>query len=306
MRVRRTRPIVAASALLTLLAALLISASPASAATSCFIAPDDQSIIVWVDEADTGATTTIDVRSGVVYVNGSACGSSEIAINIVEAGEPKADNVVINLGPGAFRTNGSSTWVNLVIQNSPEGTKDRVRINGTSNVDAVSLLNGFVFVDQETDFPGAAVGDRRQLAMGIASSDVDLTFSLGAGNDTFQMVADDNGTHHSGWLEVRGGKGADELTGGPGRQRILGNGGADEIRGRGGNDLLRGNGGRDRIFGNGGRDTIYGGNGRDVIRAGSGRDRIISGGGADRVFGGSGADTCKCGSSDRTRSVTVI
>ncbi len=295
-------------ALLALLAGLVVVAPPASAATDCVKAGDDGSLIVRVDEADPTAETLIQVRDGLLFVNGERCADGVgTSINIVDVGTPKVDRVKIDLGAGPFRMNGQAVFVNLILdENGPNEARDRVRIRTTSGADFVNLQPDFVFVDGAQVF-NTANSDSRQLLMSILGSDAKYYFSLRAGDDIFRMRADDNGDKYTGFVSVKGGRGADDLVGGPGRQRLRGGKGNDVIRGKGGSDLLWGNSGADFITGGKGSDVISGGKGVDDVRGNSGADVFnMRDGRVDDVRGQKGRDVCTCDSDDNITSATAL
>jgi len=293
-------------ALAALLAGLVAAAPPALAATDCIKASDDGSLIVRIDEADPADETLIQVRDGRLFVNGEQCDDGVgTSINIVDVGTPKVDRVKIDLGAGAFRMNGEAVFVNLILDdNGPNEARDRVRIRTTSGVDVVRLEPSIIIVDGPPSGTPLVAGPR-QLLMGIGGpgANVKYYFSLRGGDDIFRMRADANGDRYSGFVSVKGGKGADDLVGGPGRQRLRGGKGADVIRGKGGADLLWGNSGADFITGGKGADVISGGRGVDDVRGGPGADILnMRDGRADDVRGQKGRDVCDCDASDNVSS----
>ncbi len=284
-------------ALVAMLATVLVTAAPAGAATRCVFAPDSGGLVVQVDETNPGDVTDLAVRNGELFVNGDSCGTGN-SITIIDLGDPKVDNLRIDLGPGPFRADGEALFVTLILDEAPANQADEVLIRGTRQVDHATLMRNFVFVSAPENFPGSDNGLR--LIMGTQfSPGVKLKFALRGGDDTFQMLADNSGAFHRGFVRVAGGAGADVLLGGPGRQRILGGGGPDIVEGFAGNDLLWGNRGDDFIDGGRGADRIDAGGGEDVVRAGPGRDVIdAEDRDVDDVFGGAGPDVCDCDRND--------
>jgi hypothetical protein len=282
---------------MALLASLVVTASPAAAATFCLIGTDGDPV-VHVDEATPGAITEIEIRAGVVLVNDVVCGPSGRALTVIDVGDPKVDHVKVNLGPGAFRANGESVFVNMFLNEpGPTGTLDHVTIRATSKADQVYLHPAFVGVTRATNFPGAT--DAFRLRMGFDPETVRLYFNLRGGDDFFQMLRDENHNWYDGFVSVGGGAGDDELIGGPRRQRFRGGGGNDELNGFGGGDILKGQAGADFISGGTGPDQIFGGRGKDVVRAGKGNDTVYADDNEiDDVLGAKGNDTCDCDPND--------
>lgn len=297
-RRRRLSPARAALVLLALLASLVVTASPAAAATFCLIG-DDGDAVVHVDEPTPGATTEIEIRAGMVLVNDVVCGPSGDALTVIDVGEPKVDHVKINLGPGAFRADGESVFVNMFLSEpGPTGTLDKVTVRGTSKVDLVQLQPSFIGVSRPTNYSGA--DDAFRLRMGFDPEAVRLYFNLRGGDDFLRMLQDDNDNWYDGFVSVGGGSGDDELIGGPRRQRFRGGSGRDELNGFGGDDILKGQGGNDYIGGGSGADQIFGGGGIDTIRAGKGNDIVYADDNVrNDVFGASGNDTCDCDPNDQ-------
>lgn len=117
------------------------------------------------------------------------------------------------------------------------------------------------------------------------------TIFLGAADDTFPGVGDDN----SGAETVYGEAGADNIFGGIGNDVLDGGIGNDELFGEDGNDFLVGGDDNDHLEGGGGNDTIWdlsgvlcqidGGGGDDFIQIGSGFGALST------INGGDGFDT---------------
>ncbi len=315
-----TRLTAAATVLVGVVATLAFTAAPAAAATRCFI-DDLNEIIVQVDEAD-GGQTVLDMRNGVLFVNGESCGSAT-SIFITDAGPQKADRILFDTSSGPFRFNGRSVFVNIFMQGTdPDGTPDEFTVRGTNNPDFVQVRGATFSMAQEDNFPG---DDAVRLLVAIPAQTEgvprpNLTFELRGGDDTLWTTIDDAG-HFNGRLTVKGGPGDDNITGGPfndrlrggsgddvirgaqGNDRIWGNSGNDEIKGGPGNDRLKGGSGRDKIWGNSGDDKLRGGSGRDVLRGGRGDDTITGGADNDRAYGGRGADTLRMADGERDRKV---
>ena len=81
------------------------------------------------------------------------------------------------------------------------------------------------------------------------------------------------------------------LNGGAGNDVICGLGGNDTINGGGGNDIITGGPGNDTIQGGAGLDEIFGEGGADEMHGGPNTDLIYGGDGNDDIFGDDGSDT---------------
>jgi Ca2+-binding RTX toxin-like protein len=103
---------------------------------------------------------------------------------------------------------------------------------------------------------------------GVASSDLNVNASLGAGNDSF-LGGDGNDTAH-------GGEGNDTLASSAGNDQHFGDGGNDDIKGGPGNDVEDGGPGDDQVGGrlglSSGRDNDQG---ADTLRGGPGNDGLV-------------------------------
>ena len=163
-------------------------------------------------------------------------------------------------------------------------------------------------------FTGSAFADV------IGGGSVDMTFTLGDGNDIFDTnaaytVADivygGNG-NDTMWT----GEGNDSLYGGAGNDMLYGEGGIDtafysdatsgvtvslaisgaQNTGGAGTDTLStienlyGSGFADTLTGNTGNNSIWGDAGNDTIRGGAGNDTLYGGAGVDTLYGEAGAD----------------
>lgn len=300
-----SRTLTLALSLMALVASLVVTASPAGAATVCVVA-DDDSIVIQLDEASPEDQTVVEMRDGVVFVNDEECGSTTVAITIIDvASEGKVDRVQLNLAAGPFRAEGEAVFVQILLDdNGPGGARDEVTIRGTKNIEQVQVLPGFMSVSRAVTYPGSDNGFR--LSMGTVNADAKYYFQLRAGNDTFQMI-EQEGEWFEGFLSVKGGPGADIFVAGPKRQRLRGGSGPDVITALGGNDLVKGGSGADYLSGGSGRDEIVGGTGIDTIRAGGGDDTIDARDGAiDDVYGASGNDTCDCNANDIVGSIETL
>jgi Ca2+-binding RTX toxin-like protein len=110
-------------------------------------------------------------------------------------------------------------------------------------------------------------------------------------------------------LEVRGGKGDDQINasetsydltidGGAGNDALRGGAGNDTLWGGAGNDSLSGGAGSDFLLGGAGNDTLWGEAGDDVLDGGAGNDSLSGGAGNDSLWGGAGNDTLQGNKND--------
>ena len=120
------------------------------------------------------------------------------------------------------------------------------------------------------------------------AGDDDITGSAGA--DSIDGRAGDD--------EIAGGAGDDEIYGGSGNDDIYGDAGDDYLIGEAGDDDIYGGAGHDEIYGEGGDDDIYGGAGDDQIEGNEGDDYIAGGAGHDEIYGNAGADEIYGGDGD--------
>lgn len=156
----------------------------------------------------------------------------------------------------------------------------------------------------------------------IAGGTEDIADLLVVGDDGFTTFIDlEAGTARysggpnanfdiSGFEDVLGGDGVDNVTGddrdnyidtGAGNDRVDGGGGNDLIDGGADTDVIRGDEGDDIIQGQSGRDRLFGGDDDDLIFAfefdgttdDSAADRIWGNSGDDIIVGGDGADTLR-------------
>lgn len=294
-------------AVVALLAALIVTASPAAAESRCAEVtdpgPDQGNWVVFLDADSTSDVDVLSMPGGVLTLNGDACGTPVDAVTIIDIGESeKLDRLLIDLSAGPFRVGTDPLFVNLFLEGDGAGGNDQVEIMGTTNADTAALTPTFTSVNQDTSFPGA--DDGLLLAMGgFSGATVDLEYSLNRGPDLFSML-DTDGAFFTGALVVNGNGGRDELNGGPGVQTFNGGKGGDIVNAGGGADIINGNGGPDELNGDGGPDIITAGKGTDTVAGGPGRDTIDADGGkVDEVRGGGGRDTCTCGSEDSVSSI---
>jgi hypothetical protein len=106
-------------------------------------------------------------------------------------------------------------------------------------------------------------------------------------------LADDASCCPSGYKQIRGTSGDDNLPGTSGNDCIMGLGGNDQLFGQGGNDVLSGGTGNDNLYGDAGDDRLYGGAGLNGLYAGEGSDLLVGGADAEVLNGGPGADRCE-------------
>ncbi|MGJ8609637.1 MAG: calcium-binding protein, partial [Octadecabacter sp.] len=166
------------------------------------------------------------------------------------------------------------------------------------------------------------------------STSTPVTVDLAAGSVTSAA----HSVFISGFENVEGSNGADDISGDANDNQIFGFLGADTILGRDGNDsifggsgddtltgddgdtfsvhldnddVISGGDGDDTVFGGNGVDSISGGEGEDSIQGGegddfiegdAGNDIIIGNDGADLIFGGEGVDTIFAGNGDDSLS----
>lgn len=90
----------------------------------------------------------------------------------------------------------------------------------------------------------------------------------------------------SGFENVIGSNGADQLTGTALNNVLIGADGDDLMFGGASYDSLVGGNGIDRLFGGVGNDILGGGGGNDFVIGGAGDDLLFGGGGADQFFFG--------------------
>ena len=175
----------------------------------------------------------------------------------------------------------------------------QVFYNGNPDKKLVTDLDPLAAAGEKTIIPRlfAASGITRIVAHDAGGGDdtilidpgINTPVFLRGGNDDDRIVY--NGT---GFADIGGGGGNDELRGGSG---------IDWIDGGGGNDVIFAGAGNDRVLGQGGNDRIFGGEGNDYIDAGAGADTVFgdtatpfggtrdaSGDGDDIIHGGTGND----------------
>jgi hypothetical protein len=114
---------------------------------------------------------------------------------------------------------------------------------------------------------------------------VDTLVEGGCGNDKLDASCVDVAR-----VELRGGRGNDDLRGGANDDRLMGGEGNDTIRGGDGDDWLEGGDGHDTLFGDAGDDVLLGGAGADTIKGGAGDDVLGRDNPCDRLDGQAGDD----------------
>jgi hypothetical protein len=193
-------------------------------------------------------------------------------------------SVVLDGGPGDDVLNGGPAGETLIAGSGAD------RVNGGDGDDRLIASETVAGDDQLDGGPGRNVldyvGQRDAVHVDVAS-----------GRATGPTIGTDT---LSGFAEVHGGRGDDELVGGDGPDRLAGGPGDDVIRGAGGDDVLWGElpdaespGTRDRIDGGPGDDTLdlsrqiidpgdiestpYAtpDDRRDSVRCGTGRDDVV-------------------------------
>lgn len=280
---------IALMSLLAMLAALVVAAPAAGAATFCD--NTDGEVVILVDEDDPDDRTYIGMEYGELFVNNQSCGIAE-TIAIVDIGEEKVDDIVIDLS-SPMRSGDSLVSVTLFLEVDPDtGDKDLVTVLGRNTPDYAALGPFNLNISRSTNYPGS--NNSIRLAMNWADSDpFRLDVRLKGGDDTFTMYSED-GDFFEHPVVVRGGSGNDILTGGEHRQRLRGGKGRDTLTGGKGNDDLLGQSGRDILRGSSGDDMLDGGTGADQMFGGSGNDDFFADDGVvDSITGGpGGGDTC--------------
>lgn len=170
-------------------------------------------------------------------------------------------------------------------------------------------VNGSASIDS---FVGTTfLGDTISYAASAAAVKVDMT-------DGSVNSGDAAGDILSGFENVTGGSGNDELYGDNNANVLIGNGGDDKLVGRDGNDSLQGglgndvliggvgddhligSDGTDQLLGNAGNDVLDAGSGDDVAQGGAGNDTILGGDGNDKLHGDAGDDVIDGGNGNDT------
>ncbi|MGF1579111.1 MAG: hypothetical protein ACFCD0_07075 [Gemmataceae bacterium] len=139
--------------------------------------------------------------------------------------------------------------------------------------------------------PGAAPGEVTVRAFGqeVTYTGVTSIFADGgAGNDTITIA---ESVHPAITVELRGGKGNDELQGGSGLTTLYGGEGDDLLKAGSGAATIYGEEGNDVLVGGANADSIYAGQGDDLVYAGGGDDFVVAGRGNDTVHGEAGNDS---------------
>ena len=113
-----------------------------------------------------------------------------------------------------------------------------------------------------------------QFAVGAVKQ---ISFTGGAGDDSFTASNDINTTRPVVPMKLDGGDGND---------RLYGSSLNDVIRGGAGNDVIYTFEGMDIVLAGSGADTVYGGEGNDFLCGDSGNDRLNGENGNDYLFGG--------------------
>lgn len=126
-----------------------------------------------------------------------------------------------------------------------------------------------------------------QVDGGRGRDEIDLTWGLGAGENTRHTLSGGDGQDgltgaEAGTNLIDGGNGRDLLVGGEAGDTIAGGDGGDFAFAQGGEDQIAGDAGNDVIDAGDGADTLDGGTDRDVLSGGAGADVFAFGPGAGR------------------------
>lgn len=220
-----------------------------------------------------GGSSVVSVVGNALTVNGWACytsggvaltTSNVKKLNLTSA-SGSADKVVFDLMSGSFGSIFSqSGGVTVDLQNA--GDTFAVRGSAANNNMKIGESGGAVYVE--------ASGDNRADIKVSGNVPADITFVLGAGNDTFRG---DGGTNVSAAHIDSAVTVLDPLSS------------VDLI--------IYGGDGNDTLEGGDGDDTVYGGEGDDIMVAANDAD------GADTFYGGNGKDTVSY--ADRSSGVVV-
>jgi Ca2+-binding RTX toxin-like protein len=203
----------------------------------------------------------------------------------------------LSVAARAIRLNGTQCGTATV------DNTDAIQVNGGNRADVVTVSGSYK--------PGLT-------PEADGSSEIELTFALGAGRDTFKLNGtskDDILTFGQGGIDigndgdqdvttntvevlrVYGKNGSDTidasayvwtpvyLYGGNGDDTLIGSPQSDFLYGNAGADLLQGGDGIDRLWGGSENDVVFGDDGDDTLWAEATAD------GADELYGGNGSDT---------------
>ncbi|HEU4968262.1 calcium-binding protein [Sphingomonas sp.] len=184
-----------------------------------------------------------------------------------------------DIGPGGS--------VRVLRVGSIEGSTNDTFSNGSAELTGVESVE-MIFPDSEDytlGLPGGTVivsnTNERITIPSLAGTAVTgrLYFDFGSGKDV--LIAPEV----SNFVEVLGGRGADQISSGLGNDRLSGGDDNDILNGGGGDDLLRGDAGDDTLDGQAGADTLEGGVGNDIYILGA-SDTIVenAGEGTDKVL----------------------
>jgi Ca2+-binding RTX toxin-like protein len=253
---------------------LVLSATPAGAATTCAFNPGTDAVTVTMSTPD---VVEISQAGGFLQVNSG----------------PSGDPVFCTQGP------------------APMDGIDTITVRDTSGGDSTLTLeqaerfrpgddpepDGTSEIEFGIDL-GTGAGDRLVVEADIG--EVDNSFRFGTAGANFNDDADSDATLAGvEVLEVQGKRGNDFIsalggfdTGGiyPGRTLILGADGNDSLSGGTATDEIRGFDGDDVLFGGGGLDFLHGEAGNDVMSGYRGRDRLFGGPDHDDLRGQRGDD----------------
>jgi Ca2+-binding RTX toxin-like protein len=263
----------ASGGLLIAAIALLIAATPSSAAVSCSYSVADHRLSVSaIDDFARVARSadTIQVDNG--HEVAPCAGGSPTVLNtdLIQIDHTGRSADTIDLGGGPL---------------APGFTPEP---QGASEIELQYLTPTFV------DIRGTAAADRLSLARGGANlngdDDADVT-----GQFTVLLIEGRAGNDRlfpqSGYTSVAA------------RRTLLGQGGRDTLLATPDGAILHGGNGHDRLIGGPGADNLTGGRGGDVLNGGRGRDLVRAiDGSPDRVTCGPGIDRAKIDGIDRVKS----
>lgn len=244
-----------------------------------------------------GDNAVFDVASGVIRVNGAACGAATVNNTdlIIATTDNLADQdsnvVTISHAGGRFEPGltpeGGSGIPEIEWQIKLGGGVDGIIFLGSAGQDTISLGNGG---------PSAGINLNAE-----TPPDVDVKFNAGSiesielrGNAGADELTARGGTAvgaaYPKSVTLRGGIGADTLRGGAGTDHLVGGGGPDTLVGDDGNDGMFGGAGNDYLLGRNGNDTLFGNGGVDTLSGLAGQDLLIGGTGDDFLQGDTGKD----------------
>ena len=211
----------------------------------------------------TGVTVTL---SGVGNATGEnlgthADGDTTITGFEILIGSRYDDKLTGAAGATVKGGSGNDWLINSGGANRLEGGSGRDRLEGTSSD----------FLSYEGSGSGVNVDlSDRSTTTTLSTADAALFETPTLAGVIKVSGGDASGDLATGFDDVIGGRGSDNLTG---------DASANELRGMGGNDTL---------IGNDGDDDLKGGEGRDTLRGGFGDDMLDGGPGADILDGGAG------------------